>query len=74
MFVFACLCVSSFISDPLNGVQQTLFIIVGAELELGASVITELSDGHLTQTHSFDYNQIISVFLSTTFHFNNIYC
>lgn len=52
VFVFACLCVSSFIWDPLNGVQQALFIIVGAELELGASVITELSDGHLRHTHT----------------------
>lgn len=43
-----CLGVSSLVGDLVDGVQQSLFVAVGVELELGASVVTKLGDGHLS--------------------------
>lgn len=42
-----CLSVSSLVSYPLDGLQKLLLVFVGVQLELSASVITELSDCHL---------------------------
>lgn len=45
----ACFGVSSLIGDALHGVQQRLFVPVGAELELSPGVVTELNDGYLSK-------------------------
>lgn len=43
----ACLGVSSFVGDPVDGVQQSLLVAVRVQLEFGPRVIAELSDGDL---------------------------
>lgn len=39
--------VPALVSDPLDGLQQLLLVAVRVQLELGASVVAELGDGHL---------------------------
>lgn len=43
-----CLGVSSLVGDLVDGVQQSLLVAVRVQLELCASVVTELGDGHLS--------------------------
>lgn len=46
----ACLGVSSLVGDLVDGVQQALLVAVRVQLELGASVVAELGDGHLSDS------------------------
>ena len=47
--LLACLGVSSLVGNVVDGVQQSLLIAVRVQLELSTSVVTELSDGHLSE-------------------------
>lgn len=46
----ACLGVSSLVGDLVDGVQQALLVAVRVQFELGAGVVTELGDGHLSDS------------------------
>lgn len=46
--VLTCLGVSTLVGDLVDGVQQSLLVAVRVKQELGASVVAELSDGHLS--------------------------
>lgn len=43
-----CLGVPALVGDLVDGVQESLLVAVRVELKLGASVIAELGDGHLS--------------------------
>lgn len=47
-----CLGVSSLVSYLLDGLQQLLLVFVGVQMELGASIVAELSDCNLWEAAS----------------------
>jgi len=53
-----CLGVSSLVGDLVDGVQQSLLVAVRVQFELCPGVVTELSDGHLSDNTQTGHSSI----------------